>query len=549
MLNRLPLALRLRSRPRITPLVAAALLCLTLAGILILTYESHRVAQVFVLALAPLLWLRWPLTSARLAALRFLVTTALVAVFLLDAAARLYLQQAYQAAPDSALVIAAVANTTPQEAREYLTANGRAMLPLAGVFLIAAVALTTLVWRSGTHRSALPRWQRRVLGLLALLCLAALLIKPWRRHHPLIFWPQWAQSVADLQRSWSDQRQDREQLLANARAQSPVLSVEGPSTVVLVLTDSVNRDNMSLYGYTRPTTPQLESLQREEQGRMLTIRHAWSAESGTVASLSGLFSFGDRAVGEPAGSSQHLLALARAAGYRVWWMSNHDDLAIEQQHARLADEMEMINRAPGRSTVSLDGELLDCLEEALVDPAPRKLIVVHLLGAHPHYALRAPAAFKPFADGDDSVEQGLQRAGQPLWIRSARRAYDTAIAYHDTVVAQSLRLTRQHTPRDGHAAWMFLSDHGQEVGHEVARAGHSPGTPAGYRVPAVVWRSQSPFDPARSDARFRVDWAAWTLASLMHLRWREQRPERDVLDPAYVWQPPLLQVRVARYDR
>ena len=34
---------------------------------------------------------------------------------------------------------------------------------------------------------------------------------------------------------------------------------------------------------------------------------------------------------------QHVLALARAAGYKVWWMSNHDDLVIEQQHARLAD--------------------------------------------------------------------------------------------------------------------------------------------------------------------------------------------------------------------
>lgn len=251
MLNRLPLAFRFR----LTPPVAATLLGLTLAGILTLAYDSHRVAQVFVLALAPLLWLRWPVRSARLATLRFLVVTALVAVFLLDAAARLYLQQAYQAAPDSALVIAAMANTTPQEAREYLTANGRAMLPLAGAFLIAAAALTGLVWRSGTHQSALPRWQRWALGVLALLCLAALLIKPWRRHHPLLFWPQWAQSVADLQRSWSDQRQDREQLLANARAQSPVLTVDGPSTVVLVLTDSVNRDNMSLYGYARPTTP------------------------------------------------------------------------------------------------------------------------------------------------------------------------------------------------------------------------------------------------------------------------------------------------------
>ncbi len=537
---------------RLSPPVAALLLGLTLLTALVLAYDRHRVAQVFILALAPLLWLRWPVRSEGIARVRVAVVTTLLALFLIDAAARVHLQQAYQAAPDSALVVAAIANTTPQEAREYLLAHGRDLWPLALGLLIGLVAITALVRRSGNHQSALPpwrSWQRWSLALLVLLCLTALLIKPWRRHHPLLFWPQWAQSVVQLQQGWSDQRLERDRLMANARAQAPVLTVDGPSTVVLVLTDSVNRDNMSLYGYPRPTTPELEALRTQEQGRLLAIRHAWSAESGTVASLSGLFSFGEREVGEPAGDTQHILALARAAGYRVWWMSNHDDLAIEQQHARLADEVEMINRAPGRSTVSLDGELLDCLEEALTDPAPRKLIVVHLLGAHPHYALRAPQHFKPFADGDDAVEQHLQRDGQPPWIRAARRTYDTAIAYHDTVVAQSLRLTRQHTPASGHAAWMFLSDHGQEVGHEVARAGHSPGTRAGYRVPAVVWRSDAAFDPALAEARFRVDWSAWTLASLMHLRWRDDRPERDVLDPSYAWSPPMLPVRVARYDR
>lgn len=539
----LPAAVR-----RMSPPVAALLLGLMLATAFLLAHDRHRVAQVFVLALGPVLWLRWPVRSAGIARLRLTVVAALLTLFVVDAAARLYLQQAYQATPDSALVVAAVANTTPQEAREYFQAHGHELWPLALGLVLGLGMVAGLVWRSGQHQSPVPRWQRWGLALLVLLCLTALLIKPWRRHHPLLFWPHWAQSVAHLQQGWSDQRLERERLLANARAQAPELSVDGPSTVVLMLTDSVNRDNMSLYGYPRATTPELDALRKEEKGRLLAIRHAWSAESGTVASLSGLFSFGEREVGEPAGSSQHILALARAAGYRVWWMSNHDDLAIEQQHARLADEVEMINRAPGRSTVSLDGELLDCLEEALTDPAPRKLIVVHLLGAHPHYALRAPQHFKPFADVDDAVEQRLQRDGQPLWIRSARRAYDTAIAYHDTVVAQSLRLTRQHTPASGRAAWMFLSDHGQEVGHEVARAGHSPGTRAGYRVPAVVWRSDAAFDPALSDARFRVDWSAWTLASLMHLRWRDDRPERDVLDPAYAWQPPRLQVRVARYD-
>ena len=130
----------------------------------------------------------------------------------------------------------------------------------------------------------------------------------------------------------------------------------------------------------------------------------------------------------------HAIALARAAGYKVWWMSNHDDLAIEQEHARLADVVDMVNRTPGRAGASLDGELLDCLQEALDDPAERKLIVLHLMGAHPHYRLRFPRGENPFDDNADAVDAQLAGQGRPAWVRRFRHEYDAALLYHDFVV-------------------------------------------------------------------------------------------------------------------
>lgn len=545
----MPMSPSLLLRRALPPWLAFVLLAAACAVAVILGHDGRRAAQVAMLALPLLLWLRWPVERPLWRRVRAVLVSTGIALFLLDGAVRAWLAGQYQATPDSSLVLAAAANTTSREIAEYLASQAPAMAAAIG-FLLVGLGFTVVAVNAATRGQATLSRPGRflILGLLAL-CAVGYLSKPWRRHHPLVFWPAWTQVVAKLRLAWSDQQGQRDQLMRNAKAAAPVLASQAPATVVLVLTDSVNRDNMSLYGYARQTTPQLTALAGEEAGRLLTLRHAWSVEAGTLASLSGLFSFGERDEDDPAGRAQHLLALARTAGYKIWWMSNHDDVAVDQQHARLTDEVEMINRQPGRSSASLDGELLDCLEEALVDPAPRKLVVVHLLGAHPHYRLRMPAGDNPFDDDSDAVDKGMIRAGLPMWLRESRQDYDAAIRYHDGVVAETLRLTRKHVPRDGRGAWMFLSDHGQEVGHTIAHAGHSPATPAGYRIPTLMWRTGESFDAATAVKPFRADWAGWALADLLQLRWNGMHDERNVLDPGYAWQPPRLKAPVARFDQ
>lgn len=550
-----PMSTRLCASPRLLTL----LLGLLLLGLVALGHDGRRTLQMMALGLPCLLWLLWPLRRRSWILARAWLCGITLGAFALDALVRAFLQQQYQAAPDSALVMSAAANTTGRETLEYLASQGSSLL--AGLALLLPPALL-LPWLLRRHArlsagaAPLSRPARGLLLALLLLCLLGYLSKPWRRHHPLLFWPTWTLQVLELRQNWSDQTAQREQLQANARAVQPQLLFPGPSTVVLVLTDSVNRDNMSLYGYGRTTTPQLQALKTELGPQLLRLDYAWSVEPGTLASLAGIFSFGERAQHDPVGRSQHILALAREAGYKIWWMSNHDDVAVDQQHARLADVVEMINRRPGRATASLDGELLDCLQEALEDrSSTRKLIVVHLLGAHPHYRLRSPeipGRDHEFEHAKDRVYQQMQAEDRPLWLRELRQDYDSALHYHDGVVAETLRLARRFAPANGAAAWMFLSDHGQEVGHSISHAGHSPATEAGYRIPALLWRQGAPFalPTDRPQPPFRADWSAWTLAELMGLRWQGQDDSRNVLNPAYRWQPPSLgPATPARFDR
>lgn len=532
------------------PAIASALVGAALLIPIVLGHEGRRVLQLAVLALPMLVWLAWPLRSAVAHRLRAVLAWLWVMGFALDGIARAYLLDAYQAAPDSTLVLAAAANTTRRESAEYLSMHWRSMA-LGATLLLAAGWLVGRCVGAAARQPARLRWVGPLLWLLIAVSVPAYASKSWRRLHPAVFWAGWAQSVQALRAGWNDQQRTRDEALARAMAAAPRLLHEGPATVVLVISDSINRDNMALYGYARATTPRLLDQKAELDDRLLVLGNAWSTDASTLPALRNIFNFGQ----PDAPDAQHLLALARVAGYRSWWLSNHDDVAIEQTHARLAGVVHMANRTPGRAGASLDGELLDNVQEAFADPAPRKLIVVHLMGAHPHYRLRFPEGANPFDDKVDAVESDLQEEGRPAWLRRSRHEYDSALLYHDFVLSELLQMTRDAARHEGGApgrtAWMYLSDHGQEVGHESDRAGHSPATASGYRIPALIWRDPpAGFDQAGLAERpFRSDWTGWAVSDLLGLQWDGNQPKRNVLHPEYAWQPPRLPMAVPSFTR
>ncbi|MGD9831795.1 MAG: phosphoethanolamine transferase [Piscinibacter sp.] len=525
-------------------------LVLTLGLFIVLGHDGRRTVQMLALTLPLIVWSAWPLRSDWLHRVRTLSIWSLAMAFVLDGAVRHYLWAHYQAAPDSSMVLGALANSRAQESSEYLRTNAPGVLWRLLPALVAAAVLAWALGRAPRWPRAASAWRpprRLVLAVLAAVLLVAGVAhasKPWRRMHPAVFWSQWWDSAQQLRAGWAQQLRLRERTLAQAREQAPTLAFGGPATVMLVVGESVNRDNLGLYGYPRDTTPRLAADRARLGEQFAVLRHAWSADASTLPALHNLFRFGQ---GERS-DAPHLIALARAAGYKVWWIGNQDDMALEALHAGLSDQVEMINRRPGRGGDTLDGELLDEVGRALADPSPRKLLVVHLMGAHPHYALRCPPGANPFENADDAVDRQLQAAGRSAWTREARNDYDAALRYHDSVLSDLLKSLREAAPAGGRAAWMYFSDHGQEVGHELDRAGHSATTASGYRIPALIWRSEL-IDAATATRPFRADWAAWTVADLLGLQWAGRDDSRNVLSGEYRWQAPRLGVAVAHFDR
>ena len=524
------------SLSRTRPWLGVALPTLSVIYAVLTGFEGKRVAQLLVLALPALLLLLYPATSLRWRLYQAIVAGVYAALFIADGLTRAYLLNVYGAAPNSTQVLTALANSNATEILEYANTQAWPLVFVALEALILSGLLGAGLYLWLNHaKPAIDRRKFRlvILGLGLIFVATAASSNPWRRHHPIPFWVTWWQEVGDLRSQWGAMQDQRGLLLEIARTSGPRLSRSAPATAVLVITDSVTRDNLGIYAYPRDTTPHLNEALASADHRLGVFRNAWSLDAATIPALRRLFYFGETNTDQPL----HVLALARAAGYRISWIGNHDDLAVEQEHAQLADDVRMLNQTSGRSTHQLDGVILESLSEALAGPGERKLIVLHLLGAHPHYRLRYPAETPRFPD-DDTVEQAMQAASRPFWLRGLRNDYDTALRYHDSIVAETLRMTRAASPD---AVWLYLSDHGQEVGHSRNQAGHSPTTLAGYRIPLLIWRP-TPFSTEQLLAPVRADWIGHSLVSLLGIDWAGHDKYRDVLAPDYRWEPPAHQV-------
>lgn len=496
-------------------------------------YDGLRRAALFL----PGAWFawRWLLTGRR----RWQLLTHLwVLAFVLDAIIRIYLWLLYQARPDSAFLLFALANTGSSEVGEFFL---QYLPQLAAVLAIVALALGWFQWlpRYRLYARQSPATGARVLvGFLCLLLLAGYALRPSREAHPLLYWSAYPQRVqafrerledtATLLRAWDDV------------AAADFRGYEGPErqTFVLVIGESTTRFNMQLCGYPRETTPRLSALAAE----LAVFCRAWSPAASTVPSMRLMLTSATLAADAPDEQGTSLLAMARRAGFRLYWISNQDDQYSWSLFGKYADEAVFLNRRSGRDSKSLDESVLPDFRRFIAEEAPRKLVVVHLIGAHPNYESRYGEDFAHFdADSDDAIEEQMRAADRSAWVRWQRNNYDNVVRYQDYLLGE-MHAALKALPGDEARAWLYVSDHGNEVGHERDFVGHSPISEAGYAVPVLYWSNRmdrqqvAALQPA--ERPILVDVLDDNLLNLLGIRSVRYLPQRDWFSGAYEWQPP-----------
>ena len=257
-----------------------------------------------------------------------------------------------------------------------------------------------------------------------------------------------------------------------------------PTTLVLVIGESTNRQHMHLYGYPRQTTPNLDQL----KDQLEVFTNVITPRPYTIEALQQVLTFADEESPDLYLKTPSIVSVMKQAGYKTFWITNQQTMTKRNTmlttFSEQADEQVYLNNNRNQNARQYDGDVIAPFAKALDDAAPRKLIVVHLLGTHMAYQYRYPPSFDQFT-GREGVPAGIDDSKLPLY-----NSYDNAVLYNDFVVSS---LIKTYSKADPNGFLLYLSDHGEDVydspGHNVLGRNEAKPTIPMYTVPFIAYAS------------------------------------------------------------
>ena len=307
-----------------------------------------------------------------------------------------------------------------------------------------------------------------------------------------------------------------------------------PSTLVLVIGESTNRQRMSLYGYPRQTTPELDKLRSQLQ----VFDNVVTPRPYTIEALQQVLTFADQENPERYLTTPSLVSVMEQAGYKTYWITNQQTITKRNTmlttFSKQADEQFYLNNNREQNARQYDGDVFAPFAKVLADPAPRKFIVVHLLGTHMSYQYRYPKDYEHFTD----------RTGAPSHVSDDQlptyNSYDNAVLYNDFVVSS---LIKRFSATDPNGFLVYLADHGEAVfdAPKPAVLGRNEGAPTSpmYTIPFIVWNSPkwqagAPRDVSQALKRpYSSSHFIHTWADMAGLRADEFEPSKSLISDTF----------------
>jgi heptose-I-phosphate ethanolaminephosphotransferase len=291
-------------------------------------------------------------------------------------------------------------------------------------------------------------------------------------------------------RKYREQLGNMQLLLADNAKIAPLQNMQDshaglPSTLVLVIGESTNRQRMSLYGYPRATTPKLDKMREQ----LAVFDNVVTPRPYTIEALQQVLTFADEQNPDAYLTTPSIMNMMKQAGYKTYWITNQQTMTKRNTmlttFSKQADEQVYLNNNLNQDARQYDGDVLAPFSKVLADAAPRKLIIVHLLGTHMSYKYRFPPEFAQFTD----------RQGVPTWVTDDQlptyNSYDNAVLYNDFVVSS---LIEQFSATKPNGFLLYLSDHGEAVfdSPEGSVLGRNEGKPTApmYTIPFMLWTSE-----------------------------------------------------------
>ena len=276
--------------------------------------------------------------------------------------------------------------------------------------------------------------------------------------------------------------------------------------IVLIIGEAMAASHMSLYGYHRKTTPNLDKFAKNKQ--LLAFKNAISISTKTLLSVPYMLA-GLQGI-DPNGiiySYPTIFNYAKAAGYTTAFISaqdiswkNLDKFIIDRDvdyHRSGVDFDPSADVSKGSDDLVVLDKSIKPYLKAVKNPF---LLVIQMDGSHYPYTDHSPVKYKKFL---------------PEQSKNDINAYDNTLVYSDIFLNNLFEAIRQKDKN----AWIFFSpDHGQEFGGDDGFFNESYSKNVIYN-PLLVFPPDSGFTKIKKNETRPVSQAdiAATIIDLMQI--------------------------------
>ena len=334
--------------------------------------------------------------------------------------------------------------------------------------------------------------------------------------------------------------------------------------IVLIIGESYNRHHSSQYGYTMPTTPRQQKLER--QGRLVKytdVVSPWNLTSFVFKLLFSMYSVGDK--GEWC-DYPLFPEVFRKAGYNVTFITNEflpqaKEAVYDFSGGFFLNNPELSKlQFDHRNTQlhDLDDGLLKDYDDSLKNfQKEHNLTIFHLMGQHVNYKQRYRMNQGRFwASSYEDKRPELTNAQRKMLSH-----YDNATLYNDSIVAQ---IVKRFQKQD--AIVIYVPDHGEEC-YEENRGFICRNHSANIDWPLAHYEFEIPFwiycSPkyikahrkiykqirAAKDKRFMTDALPHLLLYLAGIETPTYKEEYNILSPKYNEMRPRILKNSVDYDK
>ena len=250
-----------------------------------------------------------------------------------------------------------------------------------------------------------------------------------------------------------------------------------PITIVYILGESVNINHMSLFGYSRDTTPNLRKLSKNKN---FYYRQGVSGAVCTKASLR----FMTNVIYEPDNvklndsGATSLFKFAKENGFKTFYLASDPKNIVNSvcnKSSRYIDVLVTRENDTNRASEIKDNYILELIDAQKY--AKRNFIVLHQRCIHTPYAANFP---KGYEDKGHFSNSGSAKIDE----------YDNAMRYNDTFIVRVFE--RFNKQKGGKFYIIWASDHSEMLG-EKGMFGHSIIEPEVATVPFLFQSNDEKF--------------------------------------------------------